>query len=177
MAFQFSPKVFSANPLDFLCPMVRLLLHMVDLSAHKTNNLSSINLRLNSSICTKPLFQNRAFLNQKYCVEKLSARRISILIGCAHSTINDALETFGLTKEHRRGGWTQYGDKLTSDGKVKHTRQRKIILWMLRRKQAKWSNARIADALNAKKIPSPAGKRKWYPATVGKIIKRNASSE
>lgn len=146
---------------------------MVDLSSPKTNNASSLNLRLQSSICTTPLFRNKAFLTQKYHVERLSARQIAVLIGCAHSTINNALETFGLAKQKHQGGWVPYGNKLLKVGRVPHVRQQKVIEWMLGKKRLGWSNAEIAAALNKRKVPSPACIGTWYPASVRKIIKQN----
>ncbi len=147
---------------------------MVESLSPKKNNASSLNLRLYSSICTLPLFRNKAFLTQKYHVEKLSARQIAVLIGCSHSTINDALENFGLTKQTHKGGWVPYGTKLLKTGRVSHVRQQKVIEWMLKKKRSGWSSAKIAASLNEHKVPSPAGTGTWYPASVGKIIKQNS---
>ena len=146
---------------------------MVEFHSHKTNNAPSVSLRLNSSICTRPLFRNRAFLMQKYHVEKMSARRIAVLIGCAHSTINDALQKFGMARQKPSGGWTPYGTKLLKSGPTPYVREQIVITWMMKKKRAGWSNAKIAFSLNERRISSPAGKGKWYPASVGMIIKRN----
>lgn len=151
---------------------VRPVSKLVDPRANKTKTPSSQNLRLESNVSTTPLFDNKAFLSQKYHAEKLSARQISVLIGCAHSTINDALEKFDLKKEPRLSGWVPYGFKMANGQRVPHVRQKKTIEWMLKKKTLKWSNSKIANKLNERGIPSPAGKGKWYPATVAKIIRR-----
>ena len=144
---------------------------VVEIPSPKTNTASSVSLRINSSICTLPLFRNEAFLKQKYHGEKMSARRIAVLIGCSHSTINDALDKFGLAKQLRLGGWVPYGTKLTKSGRIEHVRQQKIINGMRKRKRDGWSNAKIAADLNSRGIASPAGKGTWYAATVGKILR------
>ena len=73
MAFQFSPKVFSANPLDFLCPMVRLLLHMVEIIPDFQNlsNSHTYESRYETDI-DLTLKQNQ--LTKRVKISKLEAR-------------------------------------------------------------------------------------------------------
>ena len=146
---------------------------MVDLFAPKTNPASSLNLKIKSSICKSPLYSSEDFLIQKYVAEKMSARQISVLIGCAHSTINDALDKFGITKSKRhRGGHIPYGWKLKFCRIVHHTREQNIIQQMAKWKARGWSNKRIAARLSNRGIRSPSGDSPWSAATVGRILWR-----
>ena len=138
------------------------------------NTPSSLSLRIKSSICTTPLYENKTYLCQKYHVEGLPARQISVLIGCAHSTINDALERFGIRKEPRISGWVPYGYKYVQGQRVPHVREQIVIRKIQERKAKGWSNARIADWLNKKGIKSPSRKAVWYPPTVGRIARVEA---
>lgn len=127
-----------------------------------------------SSVCTTPPFKNETFLRQKYEVEGLSARQIAFLIGCAHSVINRALITYGIKKTAQRGGWIEYGWKMKNGKRVPHTRQQTVIHQMRRWRTKGWAYGKIAEKLNGRKIPAPAGGI-WYAATVGKIVKRRES--
>lgn len=139
----------------------------------KTIRTSSANVALNSIICTTPLYDNKAFLIQKYVQERLTARQIGVLAGCAHSTINDALDKFGITKSRKhRGGHIPYGWKMKNCRVVRHTREQMIIQQIWRRKQKGWSNAKIAKSLSDRGIKSPSGNQIWSPATVGRIVWR-----
>lgn len=146
---------------------------MVGRPTPKTNRTSSANVALHSSICTTPLSDNKAFLLQKYEVEKLSARQISVLAGCAHSTISDAFDRFGIIKSKKhRVGHIPYGWKMKFCKMVRHTREQKIIHQMARWKAKGWSNKRIAQRLTNRGIKSPSGKMSWSSATVGRILWR-----
>ncbi|MBN8538421.1 MAG: hypothetical protein J0M15_15315 [Deltaproteobacteria bacterium] len=70
-----------------------------------------MHLRIESSISTTPLFRNKAFLNQKYAIEGLTARQIAVLIGSSHSTINNALVRFEILRTARVSGREVYGTK------------------------------------------------------------------
>jgi len=124
-----------------------------------------------SSVCTTPLFRRESFLRQKYEQERLSARQIAFLIGCSHSVINRALIQFGIKKLGQRSGWVEYGWKFKLGKRVKHVRQQTIIQQMKRWRSKGWAYGRIAERLNVRKIPAPAGDI-WYGSTVGKITKR-----
>jgi hypothetical protein len=144
----------------------------VDQRSSKTNLTSSANVSINSTVCTTPLSGNKAFLEQKYVVEKLSARQIGVLAGCAHSTINDALDRFGISKRKRPGGHIPYGWKMKFGRIVKHTREQKTIDQIIRRNNKGWSNEGIAKWLSARGIKSPSGGASWSAATIGRICKR-----
>ncbi len=72
---------------------------MVDKNPSDFFNLSSMHLRIESTVSTTPLFRSKSFLNHKYTVEGFSARQIAVLIGCGHSTINSALVRHDIIKK------------------------------------------------------------------------------
>lgn len=147
---------------------------MVDQSIPWTTTESSPKFTIISSICTMPLFKNKEFLSEKYEVEGLSARQIALLIGCSHSVINRALESFGITKTLRRGGWVEFGWKMKNGKLVKHIRQQMVIQQMLRKRFRGWSYSKIATWLNAKGIESTSSKSMWYHTTVARIVSANS---
>jgi len=142
----------------------------MDQASAETTNCSPANVQMESIVSTTPLFENRDFLNQKYTVEGLSARHIALLIGCAHSTINDALERFGIAKTRRLGGHVPYGYKMANGHRVKHTREQKILQQIQTKNARGWSNVKISDWLNTRGVRSPDGSV-WYPATVGRLLR------
>jgi len=123
---------------------------MVGQLSSKTNPMSSVNVALYSSICTTPLYENKAVLIQKYVMEKLSARQIGALAG----------------------GHIPYGWKIRLGRIAKHTREQKTIGQIMRCKSKGWSNDRVARWLSGRGIKSPSGSSSWLPATVGRICKR-----
>lgn len=144
---------------------------MVDQQARMTTLSSPVNLQVKSIVSTTPLYRNKDFLTRKYTVEGLSARQIADVIGCGHSTINEALERYEISKEHRKSGWIEYGFKLVNGKRVAHVRERIVIEQVIKKKNHGWSNAKIADWLNTRKIASSSGQAKWYPATIGRLIR------
>jgi len=133
-------------------------------------NISSINLRINSTISTTPLFRNKSFLNQKYIVEKLSARQIAVLIGCSHSVINSALRRYGILTEPRESGWVKYGTKIEGGLRVPHVREQNVIESIIRKRDQGWSYNRISDWLHERGIRCPSGRGRWFPATVKRVV-------
>jgi hypothetical protein len=55
--------------------------------------------------------------------------------------------------------------------RVRHVRQQNTIQQMIRKKRKGWSDARVAEWLNHREIPSPSGKAKWYGSTVARVTK------
>jgi IS30 family transposase len=135
------------------------------------NNLTSTEIRVKSDVCTTPLFENKDFLTQKYVIEGLSARQIAVLIGCSHSTINNALIRYGIQKQIRKSGWIELGFRLSNGLRVPHVREQNLLERMRHRKVQGWSNAKISAWLNDQNIPSPSGKSQWYPATIGRLLR------
>ena len=146
---------------------------MVDQLSTETPNCSPANVQVESIVSTKPLFENSDFLIQKYTIERLSARQIAVLIGCAHSTINDALERFSIVKKRSDSGHIPYGYKMENGRRVRHVREQKTIKQIRLKKNRGWSNAKIAEWLNARGVRSPADSV-WYPATVGRILQSDS---
>lgn len=137
----------------------------------KTPNCSLGDVQVKSIVSTTPLFENKDYLIQKYTVEKLSARQIAVLIGCAHSTINDALARFGITKTRRIGGHVPYGYKMENGRRVPHVREQKVIDQILRAHDRGWSNRRIAEWLNSRGVKSPSQQGRWYGPAIARIIR------
>lgn len=146
---------------------------MVDQLSPMTPNCSPANVQVESIVSTTPLFENSDYLNQKYTIEGLSARQIAVLIDCAHSTINDALEQFGIVKKRSVSGHIPYGYKMENGRRVRHVREQKIIKQIRLKKDYEWSNAKIAEWLNARGVRSPALSI-WYSATVGRILRSDS---
>lgn len=146
---------------------------MVDQNSTSTKTLSSPEFIVKSSICTTPLYKNESFLRRKYEAEGLSARQIAVLSGSAHSTINEALKTFGIIKTARIGGRVPFGWKMVSGVRVPHIRQQKIVAQIQRRKKSGWSISKIIVWLRSKRIVGSSGELKWDYETVNKIIRDN----
>lgn len=90
-------------------------LKLVDSLQSDFLSLSSMHLRIQSTVSTIPLFRSKTFLNQKYTIEGLSVRHIAVLIGCGHSSINTALIRYGIAKKKQPTGWlTERGVKSPS---------------------------------------------------------------
>ncbi len=131
-----------------------------------------MHLRIESSVSTTPLFRNKAFLNQKYTVDKLSARQIAVLIECRHSTVNSALGRFGIKTEPRESGWVKYGTKMENGIRVPHVREQIIIQSILKKRQLGWSYQKISDWLKNRGIKTPTGQTRWYHSTVLRIAEK-----
>ncbi|MBK9040974.1 MAG: hypothetical protein IPL83_17780 [Bdellovibrionales bacterium] len=151
--------------------------NLVDKNPDEIFNLSSMNLRIQSTVSTTPLFRNKAFLNQKYVVEGLSARQIAVLIGCGHSVINTALRRYGIVIEPRASGWVKYGTKLEGGLRMPHVREQMIISTIRRKRASGWSYQRINYWLHIRGIRCPSGRGRWHSATVRRIYERSQTVE
>jgi IS30 family transposase len=145
---------------------------MVDKSQPDFFNLSSMHLRIQSTVSTTPLFRSKTFLNQKYAVEGLSARQIAVLIGCGHSSINTALIRYGIAKKKQHSGWLTYGTKMEEGKRVPHYREQRVIEQIKRKREVGWSHQKISDWLTERGIRSPSGQTRWYHSTVKRIHER-----
>ncbi|MGE0762975.1 MAG: recombinase family protein [Bdellovibrionales bacterium] len=145
---------------------------MVDKSHDDFFNLSSMHLRIQSTVSTTPLFRNKSFLNQKYTVEGLSARQIAVPIGCGHSTINSALTRLGIAKGERESGWLRFGKKMEDGKRVPHIREQMVIQSIQRKRRNGWSYQKISDWLSKRGIRTPSGQTRWYHSTVKRIHER-----
>lgn len=145
---------------------------MVDREGHSLLGVSSMHLRINSTISTMPLFRSKSFLNQKYVVEGLSARQIAVLIGCGHSTVNDRLTQVGIPRRKQVSGWLTYGTKMENGKRVPHIREQIVIQSIQRKRGNGWSYQKISDWLSKRGIRTPAGQTRWYHSTVKRIHER-----
>src|SRR5438046_2350486 len=117
-----------------------------------TRNVSSVDLRVISCVCTTPEFRNEVFLKHLYEVEKLSARQIAVLTGCGHSTINEALRRYGIDRQIRRGGQSPFGYKRSIGKLVPDSRQQRVLHKIQTKASAGWSPNKIATWLNSSRI-------------------------
>ena len=146
---------------------------MVDPKSLYREKVSSPEFKIKSTLSTTPLYKNKAFLKQKYEVEKLSARQIAVLIGCSHAAVNRAIKHFNFVTQAHQGGWAGYGFKLHHGVLVPHVREQIIIRRILRWREAKWSFTRIAKALNRSGISTPSKKGKWHASNIKRIWLRH----
>ncbi len=136
-----------------------------------------LDLKVKTSICTSPLYRKKWWLEQKYMVEKLSAREISVLVGHSHHAVNQALKRFGLLREPSQTG--RLGLEVRSEPKCRivPARTKALIKWMIRLRGKGISYREIAHRLETKGIKSPSGNSKWYACTVRLAIKRNTPAD
>ena len=156
------PPVSGGHSLSFL----------VDSNFTETVNMSSVDLQIISSISTTPAFRNEAFLRRLYEVEKLPARQIAVLIGCRHSTINEALKRYGILRQVRRGGQCPYGYRRYMGKLIPLSAQQRVLKKMYLLQESGWSANRIAGWLNTSKIKTPTRKGHWYQGNVSRILNR-----
>ena len=123
------------------------------------------------------------FLRQKYLEEGLSTRQIAALIFSSRSTISVHLKKFGIPLRpedisHKMNkGQLGYGEKRRAGQEAVHQREAAIIEKMKTLRAQGHSYWKIADILNAMKIPTKTRRAGWKAATVMKILKSDEVSE
>ncbi|MEI8347219.1 MAG: recombinase family protein [Pseudomonadota bacterium] len=129
------------------------------------------------------LYQDKAFLYQKYVVEGRSAKEISRMIASSHSTVLQSLKAFGIPK-HPAGRKNQsqiaYGEIWENHSVSRNVRETAVVAKMLSLRFEGLSYWKIADHLNANNVPTKTSKGKWSSKTVHQILKRvqqNSSSK
>lgn len=145
----------------------------MDQFSPKTNTASSINLKLISSICTSPLYRKEEWLRQKYQSEKMSARRIAVLIGCSHHSVNCALKRFGMKRDVAIRGRLGFEVRWGPKGRIVPRRLKALVLWMTKLRSEGRSYREIACRLEKRGVKAPSGQVKWYGCTVRSILIRN----
>lgn len=132
-----------------------------------------LDLKVKSSICTSPLYRKKWWLVQKFCVEKLSAREIAVLVGHSHHAVNQALKKFGLIREPSKTGRLGFGVRFSSRGRTFDARLKRVIAWMARMQERGASYLEIARELQKEAVNPPGGGKRWYGGTVRNILKKN----
>jgi hypothetical protein len=151
---------------------------MVDHVASYSNPFESF-----SSLCgqvvieltfrSTPLYQNPAYLYKHYVEDGLSARQLARQIGCRHSVINEALNSFGIIKGYRPSGRPKYGFKFACDGKrVPDESQMQVIDAIEQYRYQGRSFGKISAILNKQSVKSPNGFSYWHPSVVMRALGR-----
>lgn len=114
----------------------------------------------------KTLFVERAW----------SVGQISNFTGWPRTTILDALQANGLTRDPKPTVKPCYGWKLVDGVRVPHVRQQLVIQKIKKLRDKNYSLNRIASELNTQAVPSPGGK-KWDHKTIRIILNRNTAEQ
>lgn len=130
-----------------------------------------------SEVCVFPLYKSKSFLQQKYVEERLSITEISKQIFSARSTVVRNLEEFGIPIRNedrgRKGGAAAFGKRRVKGRDIEHKREIEIIAKAKALRERGYSYQKIANVLNAMKVPTKTKAAKWYPKTVRGILLRN----
>lgn len=128
-----------------------------------------------STVCTDQPFKDRSFLHQKYVVEGLSCDEIASQIFSARTTVLKYLKIHGIpvrevgTNQKRVRGLA-YGQKVKERSLAEHKREQEAIKKMKDLRDKGFSYWKIADVLNAMKVPTKTHKGKWHSRSVHAIL-------
>lgn len=127
-----------------------------------------------TSIYQEP-FKDKSFLHQKYVVERLSIAEIAAEIFSAESTVHKYLRKFGIPIRKpgdiiRRKRALAYGRRIEDRRVVAHQRELEVIDKMRSLRDQGFSYWKIADVLNAMKVPTKTRKGKWHARSVQQIL-------
>ncbi len=123
-------------------------------------------------------FKDKTFLHQKYVVEGLSCEEIATQIFSARTTVLKYLNIHGIpvrevgTNQKRVRGLA-YGQKVKERSLAEHKREQEAILKMRELRDKGFSYWKIADVLNAMKVPTKTRKGKWHARSVLAILDRS----
>ncbi len=132
-----------------------------------------------SSIQHLPLLKTKSFLLQKYIEEKLTPREIARLTFSCRSTVVRALESFNIElrpEDCSPGSSQKFGSKYVGGRIVSHKRELEAQEKMLALRKQGHSYEKIAQILNAMKIPTRKRQGPWYAMSVRKVLLRSASA-
>jgi site-specific DNA recombinase len=123
-----------------------------------------------------PLYMNKQVLAQKYIEERLSMKEIAKDLGTARSTISKYLRKHGIPLRtayfirKRIGFGLAYGKRIVSRQEVAHKREMENIARMRNLREKGFSYWKIADALNALKVPTKTGRARWHARSIQQIL-------
>lgn len=140
------------------------------------NYFPPANISMISVICTDRPFKDKSFLHQKYVVEGLSCEEIATQIFSARTTVLKYLKIHGIPvrkvgSNQKRGRVLAYGLKIKERSLVEHKREEEAIFKMRELRGKGFSYWKIADVLNAMKVPTKTRKGKWHARTILSILK------
>lgn len=128
-----------------------------------------------SAVCTDQPFKDKSFLHQKYVVESLSCDEIASQIFSARTTVLKYLKIHGIpvrevgTNQKRVRGLA-YGQKVKERTLAEHKREQEAIMKMKDLREKGFSYWKIADVLNAMKVPTKTRKGRWHARSVHAIL-------
>ncbi len=141
---------------------------------HKLSSLAYVNEIIEFS--RLPAYENQIVLQQNYLEKGLSAKEISVLLGCGTTKIKKELRRFEIKKtgvEIRHKKNLKYGQKIVS-GKIQNHKQelntQKAIIKMHTKEGL--SASAIARVLTEMKVPTKKQGKKWDHSVVIDILKR-----
>lgn len=118
-------------------------------------------ITIKSTIQHLPLFKSKSFLGQKYVVESLSIHEIADMIKAANSRVHKYLKLHGIPMresgskiQKRAGRELAYGRKMLERSEIEHKRELETVAKMLNLRHKGFSYWKVADVLNALKIPT-----------------------
>ena len=153
---------------------------MVDRSDPGTGNVLHAKTVIQSRIKTGSVTFNKAVLHEKYMLERRSLRQIAAEFASSKTAIRNALIAFDIPLRERwknpyRVHNLPFGSKLWKGRVVDYTREQEVIRSILKMHGDRLSNAAIARALTAMKIPTKQRRLKWHPEMVRQILLRHRS--
>lgn len=123
-------------------------------------------------------YENKFFLYQKYVVEGLTCEEIATQIFSARTTVLKYLKINGIpvrevgSNQKRKRGLA-YGSKVQRRSIAVYKREQETIAKMIELRDRGFSYWKIAEILNAMKVPTKTGRGKWHARTVLSILKRD----
>ena len=142
------------------------------------NYFPQANILIKTSICSETPYKDKAFLQQKYVVEGLSCEEIAAQIFSARTTVLKYLKIHGIpvrevgTNQKRVRGLA-YGQKLKKRSLAEHKREQEAILKMRELREKGFSYWKIAEVLNAMKVPTKTRKGEWHARTVLAVLSKS----
>lgn len=141
------------------------------------NYFPPANISMISCLLEDPLYKNKSFLHQKYVVEGLSCDEIATQIFSARTTVLKYLKIHGIPvrevgSNQKRVRGLAYGQKIKERSLAEHKREQEAILKMRELRDKGFSYWKIADVLNAMKVPTKSRKGKWHARSVQGILQK-----
>ena len=126
------------------------------------------------------MYKNKAFLHQKYDVEKRSIKEIAAEISSSRSAVSKHLVEHGIREPYQfvRPKWRsqlKYGEAWRDRLVVPYKRELENIERMKRLREQGFSYWKIADVFNSMKIPTKSGRGKWHARYIQKILEEKST--
>lgn len=117
---------------------------------------------------------NEVVLRQKYVVEGLSLKQISIEFLYSKNTIRKQLIGYGIPlrqshKQHGRHATPRYGTKVVKGKVVSHLAEKRVVDTVIELRNKGFSFKQIADFLSKLSIPTKRKGQKWHKEVVRHI--------